>query len=183
MIALGVTGAGMLAAEDLTREQLNKMLEETATNPVKSELLPGACCYSPMPYPNRIEYLCPLCKTKTLHEKWEKTGRVQTADKYRNQMKRIRELGLDATLDETDLCSQCRRDKTTEGITFHILVTVDQRLVRTQLEYCDLEKVIAFLEKKDVWDSGAGGTHPLKDALPRIRKILGMGGDEATGKK
>jgi len=170
LIALGVTSVGLLSAEDLTRKQLDKMLEETAKNPVTSTLSPGAMCYRMSLPPERTEYNCPLCKTKTLYAKWENTGE----NGYRQQIKRIRELGLDAALDETDLCSQCRRDKTTGSVKFHILVKVDDRSVRTQLEVYDLTKVIAFLEKKDVWKADNEATHPLKDALPRIRKILGM---------
>ena len=180
LIALGITGVGMLSAEDLTREQLNRMLEATATNPVTSALSPGACCYDMAAPPERIEYLCPLCKTKTLHAKWQNVGLVQNASQYRQQLKRIKELGLNATLDETDLCSQCRRDKTTDKVNFYILVTVGDRMVRTQLEGADLDKIIAFLEKKDVWADDMGATRPLKAMLPRIRKILGTDGNEKT---
>ena len=139
--------------------------------------------------PERIEYVCPVCKKKTIHTKWENVGPVEYINGYhrqigyRQQIKRIKELGVDAMLDETDLCNQCRLDKTTETTDFYIVVTVEGRSVRTQLEEYDLEKVIAFLEKKDVWGDIFEETRPLKDELPRIRKILGMdGGEEKTAK-
>jgi len=180
LIALGVASAGILPAKDLTREQLDKMLEETAKNPVTSALHPGAACYAPVPLPLRIEYVCPLCKAKTLHAEWKNVNRVQQADRFRQQMKRIKQLHLDAALDETDLCSHCRRDKDTDTVEFHIVVWVNERAVRTVLEWADLSKLIAFLERKDVWDGGAGGTRPLKDELPRIRTILGEGATTPT---
>jgi len=185
LIALGVTGAGVLGCSrtELTREQLDKMLEETAKRPVTSELSLGALCYEMAAPPERIEYHCPLCKTKTLHAKWENVGSVQKVNRLRQQMKRIKELKLDAMLDETDLCNQCRRDKATDTMDFYILVTIDKRLVRTKIGYYDLSQIIAFLEKKDVWKADNDATYPLKDELPRIRTILGMdGGEDKTAK-
>ena len=180
LIALGVTGTGVLSAADLTREQLNQMLEETAKNPVTSKLSPAAMCYRMAAPLERIEYTCPLCKAKTLHAKRETAWRIyRDLEGYRQKMKRIKELGLDAALDETDCCSQCRKDKTTEDINFRILVTVGNRMIRTELEVYDLNKIVAFLERKDIWEGGQGSTHPLKPELPRIRAILGMERGEA----
>ena len=89
-------------------------------------------------------------------------------------MKRIKELGLDAALDETDLCSQCRKDKTTDTVNLFLIVWVGEQTTRTSIDDSDLRKITAFLEKKDVWTSSNEGTHPLKPELPRIRKILGI---------
>jgi len=184
LIALGITGAGVLGCSrtELTREQLDKMLVETAKKPVTSELREGAMCYSrgEPSDPERTEYVCPLCKTKTYHTKRENVWHVQDAMKYRRQIKRVNKLGLNATLDETDLCSQCRRDKTTDIINFDIVVAQDNRSIRTQLWSFDLTLLIAFLEKKDVWGTGNDGTRPLKNELPRIREILGMDEDGTT---
>jgi len=187
LIALGITGAGMLPDGALAQEHLDKMLAQVAETPSTSEMDPGAMCYEIAFPPARIDYVCPLCKSKTLHEKWENTERVEEMDRYRKQVKRIKELGADVALDETDFCSQCRRDKDSDKLNLYILVWTDKRALRTQLEENDLKKVIAFLEKKNVWNSsynctseGCGCEKPLKDELPRIRKILGLGGGGTT---
>jgi len=173
LLAVGITGAGMLAAEELTREKIDQMLKDLVAKPVQKEM-PGASCYKPAPPAERMEYTCPLCKTKTLHEK-EQVKHVRAADRYRRQMARVKELGLDAALDETDLCAKCRKDKASDARQFHIIIWRDDRAIRTRLEHTDLSVLIAFLEKKDVWTSDNGGKYPLQRELPRIREILGMG--------
>lgn len=186
LLALGVTGAGVLSAEQLTRKQLDQLLDEMAKSPDISQLRPGACCYRPAPAPVRIEYVCPLCKAKTLYENGSSANRWKLdkeLERYRQQVRRVRELGLDVSLDETDFCSQCRQDKDTEELAFAILVTVGDRSARTRLESNDLIKLIAFLEKKDVWKDGIDGIYPLKNELPRIRKMLGLDGDGAKSAK
>jgi len=179
LIALGITGAGVLGCSrtELTREQLDKMLMETAKKPVTSALSDGAPCYSMMVPVGSIEYLCPVCKTKTHHAKRKNKEDVINASWYREKMKRIQKLGLNATLDETDLCSQCRQDKTTDTVDFYILVTADKRSVRTRLNFSELDMLIAFLEKKDVWKTENDIIRPLKGKLPRLFEILGMDTD------
>jgi len=187
LIALGITSAGLLGCVTtempsdgaLTRTQLDKMLNELAKKKVSRQEIISACCYMTMPSPERIDYLCPLCKTKTHHAKQYSVACAESVDWYRQQIKDIKELGLDIALDETDLCSQCRRDKTTNTINFYIIVWVDNRAMRTQLEYDDFEKIIAFLKKENTYSFEE---RPLKDALPRIRKILGMDGGGTTPK-
>jgi len=178
LIALGITGAGVLGCShtELTRAQLDKMLEETAKKPVPSELDPGAMCYSRGFASETIEYLCPVCKTITHHAKYENKEYASDVGGYRQQVKRIKKLGLNATLDETDLCSQCRQDKTTDTVKFYLVVRVDKREVRTQLRWSELNMVIAFLEKKNTWKTPNDIERPLKDpySLFRIRTILGM---------
>ena len=192
LIALGVASVGMMGCSEaekpsadgtLARKQLDKMLEELAKNPVKSELRPGACCYMPISQPMRIEYLCPVCNAKTYHTKWENINDVQKANRYRQKIQHIKKLGVNAALDETDLCSQCRQDKSKDETSIYLNVTVDKRVIRTQLLHDDLDKLIAFFEKKDVWVSDNGATRSLKDEIPRIRQILGMEASEDKASK
>ena len=170
----------------LTRKQLDTMLEKLAKKPVQKASEIGAMCYEPRAYHTRIDYICPVCGTKTHYaEKAETMIAVDAVRFFRQQMKRIQALGVNATLDETDLCSQCRKDKTTSEINYSIVVSLDQRTVRTPFQYGDygseLDMVIAFLEKKDVYTPSYCGYYgPLKDKyplqphIPRIRKILGV---------
>jgi len=182
LIALGITSAGVLPDGALAQEHLDRMLAQVAETPSTSTTEIGAMCYVIMMPLERMDYVCPLCKTKTHHES-ENWGEPKwQVEKYRKQMKHVKELGAEAALDETDLCSQCRRDKDTDtnAANLYILVWVDKRVVRTQLKKHDLTKVIAFLEKKDVWLDGED-EYPLKGSLPRIRTILGL--DRGEDKK
>ena len=196
LIALGITGIGLGCVHTesggpLTREQLDRMLEEMAKTPIASTPFRGAMCYMslgprsscltlfdalmrPRP-PERVKYLCPVCKTKTYHTSYtvrrlqviiHTTGGFRQTNHLQWSMERIKELGVDAVLDVSDLCSKCRQDKNTDTVNFYILITEGERSIRTQLEPYDLLKIIAFLNKEDIGD----------DEL-RIRKILGMDDD------
>lgn len=174
LIAVGIASAGMLSAEHLTHGQIDQMLKDLAAKPVQ-KVITGAAGHGQTPPPGRADYLCPLCKTKTTYETQEHVKHVLAADRYRRQMARVKELGLDAALDETDLCGKCRKDKTTDTTHFSIVVWQDKRAIRTRLEHYDLSVLSAFLEKKDVWASDNDGRYPLQRELPRIREILGAG--------
>ena len=196
LIALGITSVGLTGCVDtktfttsevtetetvkditLTREQLDKMLEEIAKKPAKPVTTHEAMCYMMFLPPERMEYLCPLCNTKTLHAKKEDVNLAKRGQWYGYLVEDINRLGVTVTLDATDLCSQCRQDKATDSMNFYIEVRVGERVIRTLVEDDDFFKIIAFLEKEDTWETSEGFTttvRPLKPELPRIRKILGM---------
>ena len=76
-------------------------------------------------------------------------------------------------LDETDFCSHCRLDKTTDTIQLYIH-RLNDRENRLVLKENDLNILIAFLEKKDVWDDEFGNEHSLQSVIPRLRVLLGI---------
>ena len=176
--ALGISVTGALDAA--TRQEVEALLDKIAQSPVPKNLSDGASCYSRVFPPERIEYVCPVCETKTLY-KWEES-KIHTIETsvlihyelsfYRKQCETLRKLGWEVKLDESFLCSKCRKPDRPEEL--FLEVTIDGKTTRTKLEDYDLNKLIAFAEKKLVWGNDTGGTEPLKDALPRIRELLGM---------
>jgi Uncharacterized protein containing LysM domain len=163
--------AGTLSAENLTREQLNAMLDDLAKTPAPTKLSPGAMCYAVAPFPPRSEYTCPECDAKTIHtyENW-------TA--YRNSVAKLRALGIDAKLDERSLCEICRAkmDGDPKAGDMFLDVTVGDTVVRNKIttHSNDLTILIAFLEGKDKWISRNNGEHAVKKSMPRIRELLGL---------
>jgi len=129
----------------------------------------------------RALYRCPLCQTETHHE----DGNAVLANGlgvYRASMRRIKELErefeLEIALDETDLCRQCRhRGKITAPAKLYIYAWFDNRCTHTLAEVYDLEKIVALLQRDDVWvirKDGVTTEMPLAPGRPRIRKILGL---------
>jgi len=195
LIALGITTVGLTGYAEteipqgetvktetvrditLTRAQLDKVLTEIAKKPAAKTTTYNAMCYMMSDLPERMEYLCPVCSSKTLYEK--KNVSLASHGEYNSYLiDHIKKLGVDASLDATDLCSQCRKNKTTTKADFYIEVRMGDRLTRTLLKPDDLTKIIAFLEKKDTWETSKKlfetTVKPLKPELPRIRQILGL---------
>ena len=177
MTLLSALAAGGISAEGLTQEQLDSLLKELAQKPAPKNLLPGATCYKVAMPPERKEYVCSGCSAKTIFK--NDIGEMERSlDTYRRQIQQINNLGLDATLDERSMCAMCRaKMKPSPEIgDFFIEMRIGGKTTRTKIEYGDFPKLIAFLEKKDKWTTGAGSERPLKDELPRIRELLGMPG-------
>ena len=175
MTLLSALAAGGISAEGLTQEQLDTLLKELAKKPAPKNLAPGATCYRVAMPPERTEYVCPVCNAKTIAAKDTRWIR-QSLDTYRRQIQQIKALGLDATLDERSLCETCRAkmEPPPKAGEIFIVVKIGEKTTRTKVADDDFPKLTAFLEKKDKWTAGAGRELPLKDALPRIRKLLGM---------
>ena len=132
--------------------------------------------------PDRAEYVCPVCGTKTLYVRegdhsWRHWFVIHSAlSKYRKHCEELRELGWDVTLDESFLCSKCRKPKEPQDLV--LVVTIDKKATRTQYESDDLEKLVAFAKKKRTWKTAQDRERPLKDELPRLRKLLGVSESE-----
>jgi DNA-directed RNA polymerase subunit RPC12/RpoP len=136
----------------------------------------GAMCYEMSMPPDRAEYVCPTCGTKTIHALNQLTGGwdapALSIKQYRTYIEQLNKLGLVSKLDETYLCSACKK----EGVSGLFLeVTVKGRVIRTALQGDeDLRKLIAFVQGDLVWKGDRGCEIPLKPALPRIKQLLGV---------
>jgi len=212
---LGALLAGTLSAENLTREQLDKLLNALAEKPApEAKRMPMAMCYRMAAPPERVEYVCPQCGEKTIYSRdakataeslaaaWQAIREDQTLsllDKQakirdlevgasgwsamrtlnynRAQLKKLKKLGADASLDERALCGAC---KTTAGFpderfVLYLNIQLDGKTATTLLQENDWVKLFAFLEGKDEWVAdSSSSTAPLKPELPRIRALLGI---------
>lgn len=154
---------------------VDRLLKRLAEKPVPTKLSFGAMCYDMASPPERTEYVCTVCGTKTIHSVKHLGGWDNPAisvQNYRATLEQLRKLGLDAKLDESFLCSKCK--KAGESALF-LEVTINKRVVRNALiEVNDLRKLIAFVQGNLVWKGDQDREFPLKPELPRIRQLLGV---------
>jgi hypothetical protein len=161
---------------------IDRLLKQVAEKPVPKELNMGAMCYKMAMPPERAEYVCPSCGTKTLHALNE-NGRMGgwrapalAVKYYRTYIEQLNKLGLAAKLDESFLCSACNKEGNTS---LFLEVTVKGRVVRNALvDMNDLRKLIAFVQGDLVWKGEQDAEYPLKPELPRIRQLLGVEGGQ-----
>ena len=154
---------------------VDKLLKQLAEKPVPKKLSYGAMCYDMAMPPERAEYVCAVCGTKTIHSTKQLGGWDNpelSVQNYRSTLEQLRKLGLDVKLDESFLCSKCKKDGES---TLFLEVTINKRVVRNALvDLNDLRKLIAFVQGNLVWKGEQDREFPLKPELPRIRILLGV---------
>ncbi len=158
-----------------SKPDIDKLLKRLAEKPIPTKLSFGAMCYDMAMPPERAEYVCAVCGTKTIHStketaRWDNPA--LSVQNYRATLEQLRKLGLDAKLDESFLCSKCKKG----GVSALVLeVTINKRVVRNALvDVNDLRKLIAFVQGNLVWKGEQDREFPLKPELPRIRQLLGI---------
>lgn len=157
---------------------INRLLTRLAEKPVPTNLSFGAMCYDMAAPPERADYVCPTCGTKTIHALIKKGQRIGwnapalRVEQYRVDIAELRKLGLDAKLDESFLCSKCKKQGASA---LYLEVTTHTRVVRNELaDVHDLRKLIAFMQGDLVWKGEQDREFPLKPELPLIRHLLGV---------
>lgn len=166
-------GTGLTAS---SKVDIDNLLKRVAEKPVPEELRMGAMCYEMAMPPERAEYVCPSCGTKTIHalnhvsRGWR--SEVLVIKQYRGYIEQLNKLGLAAKLDESFLCSTCKK----EGVSGLFLeVTLGKQMVRTAItDMNDLRKLIAFVQGDLIWKGDQDRELPLKPELPRIKQLLGI---------
>jgi DNA-directed RNA polymerase subunit RPC12/RpoP len=161
-----------------TKPDIDKLLKRLADKPVPTELNLGAMCYKMAMPPDRAEYVCTACGAKTIHSTKENLlsggwdSPALSVKYYRTYIEELKKLGLDAKLDESFLCSKCKKEGQSS---LFLEVTIKNRVVRSALvDINDLSKLIAFVQGNLVWKGERDEDFPLKPELPRIRQLLGI---------
>jgi hypothetical protein len=184
-----VTMVYTMAAEKpgMDREALAKRLKELSTAPVPKDLKPGAMCYEPAMLPSKAEYMCPVCREKTLYalpEEGEKgialrelpmiTSMVNSElPACRRLVKEIK--GISAELEESEFCRKCHPEVKTPrlGLTLRYSDLAKPHQV-WGVTADDLRLLVEFLDGKTKHVGEADRESPMKDHLKRLDELLGF---------
>ncbi len=96
------------ASGKASREEIIHRLELLAKSEAPTQLNPGAMCYEMAMPPDRIEYQCPVCGSKTLYTQDALFSLVESAGQCRHIVSNIP--GLDLRLEERGFCRKCQPD-------------------------------------------------------------------------
>ena len=186
-IASGLLAAFAADAAGLSRQDLEKRLQELAKAPPPTKLAPGAMCYEEAAPLERQEYACPKCGEKTLYPLPGNTQGIDSLEAVtvsRRLVKQLQEKGLNCQLDETAFCQKCGKGAKAKDLVLEVRWPGQGKPHRTILEgTSDLQILLEFLSGKDKHDNGAGGEKPMTDYLPRIRELLVLPEVPATAKE
>jgi len=179
LIITGLMLESLLAsAADMTRDDINKQLEKIAKEPAPQKLAKGAMCYKVAMPPDRIEYYCPVCKTRTFYNRaLAPMVGLTKIEEIRKWPAELKKLGLNCKIDESDFCPKCSKNKN-QVPALYWEITVGKQKIRNKVENVDYQILAAFMVKKAKVKTFNGGEVPLKKYLPRLRQLLGMTKDE-----
>lgn len=170
-ITTGIIAALAANAGDLSRADIDAKLKELADKPSPTKLAPGATCYEVAMPPNRIEYVCPTCGTKTILK--NDTGwLLPNLESYRKQTEELRKLSLDIKIDESALCSKCRQGESGTNILYW-KIKIDGKERKVDFKEQDIDILREFLRGNNKINRKPGGKQPLKNYLPRLNELIG----------
>lgn len=152
--------------------ELEKRLKELSETEYKGELRGGAMCYMPM-YVNDRPYTCPVCKKVTMTNAFD----ALAIDSIRVVFQKIKQLGYDVYLNESEFCEHCRkRKKKNPAFIFKIRFSENAKyhVVKSNIED-DFLILFEFLKGKDKYDAGMPGEIPLNLEIDVLKKMTGLG--------
>ncbi len=157
----------------MSKTELKKLLaniEKTKAPEAKM----GAMCYSPVPASlNPMQYICPLCGEKTLHPANVATVWLSELESCRRLFKELPKRES-MSLDESSFCKKCQPKAKEPAL--NLIVRYDDRTTNTvsAITSDDLRLLKDFLKGELSYTTFNEGKQPLKNELPRLRKLLGL---------
>ncbi|HOV27361.1 MAG TPA: hypothetical protein PK566_13530 [Pseudobacteroides sp.] len=144
------------------KKEIMAKLQELSNKPVPPNLSHGAMCYRVARPPERAEYICPVCHSKTIYTSQMSLFISFTLPGIRRIVRDIN-LIVNCNLDESEFCKKCFTGEKKPELCFIIRYkNNDIHKVFTN-DYSDFLILKEFLEGKDVHDNGPDGETPLKD--------------------
>ncbi len=164
----------------LTKEEISRQLEKLGQSKAPTELKVGAMCYAPRMLPSVVHYNCPLCGHKTVFSASSGVHVQQisfvTSDLPGSRLLVKKITAVSLKLDESELCRKCS-PKVASPHVWLVVMYPGQKPYRVKdVTLDDLRLIEEFLAGKDKHRTFNDGEIAMQDYLPRLRKLLGIGG-------
>lgn len=163
----------------LGRAEIAEKLKALSEREPPKDLGMGAMCYDQAGPPQTADYVCPVCGQRT---QYSRDGSLTMLVTYELQAMRAQVKGLpglDAVLDESELCRKCSPRVTAPELVLKVRYTepgggrIEEHRVRG-VRPRDLTLLQEFLSGQAKHTGEQGRESPLKDQLPRLRELLGV---------
>ena len=156
----------------LTKEQIIEKLKNLANTEAPSELSAGAMCYKTAAPPNRAEYVCPVCGTKTLYT----DAMARIIDREIPECRSLADSSmLSLTLDEKQFCKKCSPGITDPKLCIDFKFagdTIKHEVCEINAE--DMKLLNEFLKGKLTHKDSYDYETPLKNYISRLENILDL---------
>jgi hypothetical protein len=153
-----------------SRKEIKEKLRKLSETEVPIDLTPGAMCYKMAGSPERAEYICPVCGTKTLYTINTEaiTHEIPSCRFLVSDLKSI-----NIKLDESQFCKKCNPKTKNPELCIEIKYNDESEKHKTcNISSFDLQLVHEFLKGKTTHLGETGGETPLKDYMERIKTVL-----------
>ncbi len=137
------------------------------------EFVMGAMCYAPAAFPERAEYICPVCGGRTLYGSPHAHFIQRELDTMRRMTAALEGNGYFQAFLEEDLCAACHPGLEFPAVSL-VLVYEEGDTVRTQANPDDLRMLNGLLRDGLAYTTDNDSRVALKNGLERLRTILGM---------
>lgn len=157
----------------LTREEIVQKLIALSIIPAPENLSEGAMCYKMAMTPSRVEYICPVCGSKTIYKDNMAYYIDRELAKCRAASNAISQIEI--RLDESEFCRKCSpkvKDPKLCVITKFAGDSTENKVCEISSD--DLYAVAEFLNGKLKHRDQTDNETPLKDKINRIEYILGI---------
>jgi len=167
----------------LSREQIQEKLKRLEARKAPEPKM-GAMCYDMAAPPDRAEYVCPKCGEKTLYSKDNARIVAWEIEACRREFSTLRGASdLSLTLDESSYCAHCSPSARKHQLALVVQYADGSSHTTAPISQGDMRILRDFLKGELSYETFNEGKQPLKNELPRLRELLGVGPEkEAVGK-
>ena len=168
------------------RSALRNLLNSLSKTKTPEFLGIGAMCYYPTMPPDKIDYNCPKCGSKTHYENeiseleindkevkyYDLIESVYDIPNCHRTLKMIRK--LDVSLDESQFCKKCSPDIEKPKLVLIVNYEEDKQHRIEGVTNEDLILINEFLSGSNIHKSDMDYETPLKDHIKRLSELLGV---------
>lgn len=160
--------------------ELEKMLRELSETPYVGELRRGAMCYESGSSIVSTDYVCPTCGKKSDIKNYDQWGISQ----IRDIVKKIKSIGYDVLLDETEFCDVCNGKKVSNPILiFKIRFSENSNYHLAHSNFLfGYNCLFQFLLGNEKFIADREVEKTIHDNIDIIQKMTGLGSDIITSK-
>jgi hypothetical protein len=166
------------ARPPLTRQEIEQKLKILAASKTPEKLSMGAMCYKVAAPPDRADYTCPKCGSRTLYSSSDGAyGRTGFINNSLPAMRRMAQdmKGLTLVLDEAEFCRKCSPAVKSPELKLTVKYPGKDKAVTTgNITLDDMTLLSEFMEGKNRHAGGQGSETALKQHLPRLEQLLGI---------
>lgn len=161
--------------KNYTRKEMNEKLKELVNSKQDISEASGAMCYSSV-YIKPIIYTCETCNNKFEMDSYL----YESVNDIKNIVKKIKKIGINVILDLSEFCEVCANNQGKKNIEkpeciFKIKFKEDEKYYESKSNITsDYKVLLAFIENKEVYDSGHGSTTATRREYKIIEKMTGL---------
>ena len=177
--AVEITASGTPVCEpdpSESKEALINRLKSLAQKPAPKNLNMGAMCYDMADPPDRAEYVCPVCGSKTLYANKDNSDIPQFIERDLASCRQIAKsiTKVKVVPDESQFCRKCKPNVKKPQLCLTIHYPDQSKHSACKISEEDMNLLSEFFSGSDKHKLDNDEELPLKDYIKRLEELLGI---------